>query len=357
MKQTYNVIGLMSGTSLDGLDIAHCSFRLENNKWFFEINQAETILYKKEMSAYLSSLFHVSGFELIEADRNYGNWLGIQVREFLSKYPLATDFVASHGHTIFHQPEKAFTFQLGHGPAIAATCGLPVISDFRSLDIALGGQGAPLVPIGDKLLFTEYGACLNLGGFANISFEENGIYRALDICPCNILLNEYAMVLGKSYDESGALAASGMCCEPLLKELKALPFYNLSGPKSLGHEWVTANMRPILDTYNLSAQDMLRTLVEHMATQITPYIARKTNVLVTGGGALNTFLCSRIQAIANTQLTIPNPQLIAYKEALVFAFLGVLNSRGETNTLLSVTGAEKDSCGGSFCNLSALLHI
>ncbi len=350
MKQAYNVIGLMSGTSLDGLDIAHCSFRFENNQWFFEINQAETISYKEEMSAYLSKLIHISGIELIEADRNYGNWLGIQVREFLSKYPLATDFVASHGHTIFHQPEKAFTFQLGHGPSIAAACGLPVISDFRSLDVALGGQGAPLVPIGDKLLFEEYDACLNLGGFANISFESEGKRVAFDICPCNILLNEYAKQLGMPYDENGNIAASGIVKEELLDKLNALSFYQLPGPKSLGQEWVAGHMRPILDKYNLRAQDMLRTLVEHMATQIATYIQGKATVLVTGGGAFNIFLCSRIQAIANTTLTIPNPKLIAFKEALVFAFLGVLHTRHEANALSSVTGSRNNSVGGNYCH-------
>lgn len=350
MKHTYNVIGMMSGTSLDGLDMAHCTFRFENYKWSFVINHAETISYEKEMIVYLSNLNNVSGVDLIAADRNYGKWMGSQVKAFVSKHLLQTDFIASHGHTIFHQPDKGFTFQLGHGPAIAAECGLPVISDFRSLDVALGGQGAPLVPIGDKYLFAEFGACLNLGGFANISFEADGNRLAFDICPCNVLLNEYAEKLGKPFDDGGQLASRGKVSTVLLTQLNELAFYLKRGPKSLGMEWVNMEVKPILNAINLSTQDMLCTLVEHIAIQIANSSDGKGNILVTGGGAFNTYLCSRIQAVSSKLLSIPDTKLIAFKEAVVFAFLGVLHTRHEANSLSSVTGARNNSVGGNYCH-------
>lgn len=346
----YHVIGIMSGTSLDGVDIAFCSFSEKANKWTYRIEQAETISYDKEWKSKLSSLENESAFNFVQTHIEYGHFLGKLVKEMIDESYLNVDFVSSHGHTIFHQPNKRFTFQIGAGATIAAECKLPVVCDFRSLDVALGGQGAPLVPIGDHLLFNEYTYCLNLGGFANVSFEADAKRIAFDICPVNIVTNQLCRSIGKEMDDKGEIGRTGNIHEALLHKLNELAYYQLkkNTPKSLGKEWVMENFYPILHQYTISVPDQLRTIYEHVALQIAKATesTHQKNMLITGGGAYNIFLMERITALTKHAIVLPDKHTIEFKEALIFAFLGVLRMREEINCLKSVTGALKNSVGG-----------
>jgi len=288
--------------------------------------------------------------ELARLNIVYGKFLGNQVAYFINKNNLKPHFVSSHGHTIFHQPQNSFTFQAGAGAAIAAECKLPVVCDFRTLDVALGGQGAPLVPIGDKLLFNEYEYCLNLGGFANVSFEYYNQRLAFDICPVNIVLNHYTQKLGIEYDKNGDIASKGTLNKNLLDKLNSLEFYSLPAntPKSLGKEWVQKYIIPLIDSFNESNENILATYIEHIVMQLFKSITKKNaKVLISGGGVYNTFLINRLKVISGLNIIIPDKNTIEFKEALIFAFLGVLRVKNEINTLKSVTGAIADSSGGS----------
>lgn len=345
----YRVAGLMSGTSLDGVDIACCYLREENGHWEYSIVKAETFPYSLEWKSRLQQLPQAGGMELAHAHADYGHFLGNLVRIFLAQHNLEVDLVASHGHTIFHQPQHGFTCQIGDGAAIAAECHLPVIADFRTLDIALGGQGAPLVPLGDHILFSEYSRCLNIGGFANISFDNEGRRLAFDICPANIILNYLSEKLGLPYDRDGLLAASGQVIGSLLLQLNEIEYYRLPPPKSLGREWVENSILPLLNTNEFSVYDVLRTATEHIAVQLAKAIGTKSGqqVLITGGGAFNAFLLQRLGARSDATMVVPDPVLVNFKEALVFALLGVLRLRGESNCLADVTGARENASGGA----------
>ena len=342
------IIGVMSGTSLDGIDIAYVKIsNTENYK--FEILKATTVPYTKHWKSALKNGFHLKGEELTKLDADYGALLGEIIQDFITKNDISTiDYIASHGHTIYHNPAKNYTLQIGNGPYIPSITGIKTICDFRSQDIALGGQGAPLVPIGDMLLFSEYDYCLNLGGFSNISLDKNNQRVAFDICPVNIVLNHYVAALNFEYDDKGVIASSGEIDLTLLNELNSLPFYNESKPKSLGYEFIVETIIPIIDKYNLETEGVLRTFVEHVAIQISRKVesnASKT-MLIAGGGAYNTFLVERIQWYTKTKLIMPNDTIVNYKEALVFALLGFLKNEGQNNCLKSVTGASKDHSSG-----------
>lgn len=341
----------MSGTSLDGLDIAFCIFKKQGAKWTYSIKKADTIKYSEKLKQELKTVENKSALELALLDKKFGHFIGEQTRLFIPKNKVQVDFISSHGHTIFHQPKKKLTLQIGSGAAIAAETKLPVVCDFRAVDVALGGQGAPLVPIGDKLLFSDFDACINLGGFANISFEINSKRIAFDICPVNIALNELVQKKGFDFDRNGALAKKGKIDLELLKKLNSLAFYNQKAPKSLGKEWVIENIYPTLNKTKISIEDKLRTFTEHAAIQISNTLHKNLNgknkkILITGGGAYNIFLIESIKAKASHQIIVPDKNTIEYKEALIFAFLGLLRYKNEINTLKSVTGAEKDSIGG-----------
>lgn len=350
-SQIYNVIGLMSGTSLDGLDIAFCRFTVDKNKWDYEIVKAETKAYSEEWKRKLLSLEKADALAFQEIHTDFGFYCGRLVSDFIIKHGIKVDFVSSHGHTVFHQPDKRITVQAGSGSAIAAACKMPVVCDFRSLDVALGGQGAPLVPIGDRLLFAGFDYCLNLGGFANISYEHESKRIAYDICPVNIVMNVICQKSGKPYDDKGAIARSGMVSPFLLNEFNQLSFYKIPvhSPKSLGKEWVITNIDPILDQFEIQENDLLRTFCEHIAVQISKTVASKKSgtLLITGGGTYNDFLIERIKELVPLEVVIPDSETIEFKEALIFAFLGVLRFRNEVNCLKSVTGARQDNCGGA----------
>jgi anhydro-N-acetylmuramic acid kinase len=349
MKQTSkHIIGVMSGTSLDGIDIVYVRFDT-NDEINFKIINATTIPYNDLWKNRLKGGFHLSGEDLTLLDADYGIFLGETIKSFIEENEIKNiDFIASHGHTIFHNPDKNYTLQIGNTPSISSITGLKTICDFRTQDIALGGQGAPLVPIGDELLFPNYDYCLNLGGFSNISLNKNNQRIAFDICPVNIVLNHYVSKLNLEFDDKGSIASSGKTDEILLKELNALKFYNSTKPKSLGFEFIIETIFPIIDKYDMEIADILRTFVEHIAIQITKKIDSNSSkkVLITGGGAFNLFLIERIKHYTNTKLIIPENLLINYKEALIFGLLGLLKDEGKNNCLESVTGAKKDHSSG-----------
>ena len=355
MKET-TAIGLMSGSSLDGLDIALVKFNEENDKYGFQILEAETLPYPDRWKTQLAEAFHKRPEDLVQLDKDYGRYLGEQVSAFAKKHNASPDFVASHGHTIFHRPEEHYTLQIGDGQELAKACSFTVINDFRSEDVSKGGQGAPLVPIGDKLLFSDYEICLNIGGIANLSYDENGQRIAYDLCIANQALNYLAQMNGLDYDRDGELARSGEVSHDLLKKLNYLPFFIQEPPKSLGREFFETYQKDLLDcgtrdcgtAGHHSIADMLATFVEHIALQIALPISflPKGKILCTGGGARNKFLIERLQARTKHEVVVPEKMIIDYKEALVFAFLGLLRLGGKTNVLASVTGAESDSCSG-----------
>lgn len=341
----------MSGSSLDGVDVALCRF-MKTNSWVFSILRAETIPYPDEWIQKLKGATKLSGVELTQLDVEYGHYLGLLVKQFLSAGNENADIISSHGHTIFHQPDKRFTLQIGDGASIAAETGLPVVFDFRSGDVALGGQGAPLVPVGDKILFGEYDYCINIGGIANISFEESNQRIAFDICPANQLLNKLSEELNLEFDNDGLLARSGNISAELLNQLNAFSYYNskTSGPKSLGNQQIAEYFFPLLHSASISIEDKLCTCTEHIAQKISETVNRENSavqkILLTGGGAFNKFLVDLLKEKTHHEIILPSEEIIKFKEALVFAFLGVLRMRNEINILKSVTGASRDSVGG-----------
>jgi anhydro-N-acetylmuramic acid kinase len=347
----YNVIGVMSGTSLDGLDICYCSFSVtKDNKWNYKINTATTIDISLDLKTKLKNAITFSGLDLALLNNEMGDFIGHSINQFIKKHSInSIDFISSHGHTIFHQPEKKLTLQIGNGANISSITKYPVICDFRSVDLALNGNGAPLVPIGDNLLFAEYDYCLNLGGIANISYQDKRRI-AFDICPTNIVLNKLASELGKEYDENGDFAKSGKINNTLLAELNRIEYYQKSHPKSLGFEWVEQNIFPILKNYEISIEDKLRTYTEHIALQISKQLKKDSSLFITGGGVFNHFLIQRLNEVSDVKIVIPSKEIINFKEALIFGFLGVLRYRNEINSLKSVTGAMFDNIGGCIYN-------
>jgi anhydro-N-acetylmuramic acid kinase len=339
-------IGLMSGTSLDGLDLVYVQFD-KNAYKNFKIIAAKTYSYSKEWVERLKNGMYLSEDELKKLHVDFGMLLGDLVNKFSVEEKIShVDFIASHGHTIFHEPAKGITLQVGDGQCIANKTRYKVICDFRSQDVQLGGQGAPLVPIGDDQLFSQYEACLNLGGFANISFTQKKSRIAFDVCPVNIVLNHYAKKLGYLYDAEGAIASSGTIQADLLDELNSLSFYQQAPPKSLGFEWVLTSIFPIIGKYDIATKDILRTFVEHVAIQMERILKNRSTILITGGGAFNLFLIERMQYYVDSKLIIPSGEIVNYKEALIFSFLGLLKIEDKINCLSSVTGAKKNHSSG-----------
>jgi len=337
----------MSGTSLDGVDLAEIIFSEENNKISFEIRKTQTVPYSKEWIFKLKNGINYSEKELKVLNSEYTVLLGNIIQTFISENKIENiDVVSSHGHTILHQPQNDFTLQIGNLPEITQIVNQKVVCDFRVQDVELGGQGAPLVPIGDRLLFSEYDYCLNLGGFSNISFEEKGKRIAYDISPVNTVLNFYANKLGFEYDNKGELSKGGTFHKTLFDRLNSLEFYQKKHPKSLGFEFVKDVIFPITENYE--TQEVLRTFTEHIAFQISGNIRqKKSKLLITGGGAYNHFLIDRIRYyLPGTEIVIPNKKIVEYKEALIFALLGYLKLQDRINVLSSVTGAEHNHSSG-----------
>ena len=343
----------MSGTSLDGLDLAYCHIWEKNGSWEFDIITTKSVSYDAEMLSSLKDAISLSAEKLIELHNTYGTWLGEQALLFIEENKLDVHYIASHGHTTHHRPEMGLTFQVGSGQHLANTSGHKVICDFRTNDLALGGQGAPLVPIGDRIFFNEYDFCLNLGGISNISFDVKGKRIAYDIGLANMILNYITRKIKLEYDDDGKLARKGTINKKMLKRLNDLQYYLLPHPKSIGYEWFLDEVVPIVEETDDSIENLLHTSVHHICDKIAQQIKLNTNrkkqsLLVTGGGALNTFFIETLQQKLGetTNVMIPEKIIIEFKEALVFALMGVLRVEQQTNVLSSVTGAKKDSSSG-----------
>ena len=347
-KDSYKVIGVMSGTSLDGIDLAYLFFDY-TDQWNFQISYTATVPYSDNWKQKLQKAIHFSKQELDELNVAYTQYLGDVIQKFIISNQIDTiDAICSHGHTILHQPQNGITLQIGNLPMLSQLLNQNIVCDFRVQDVALGGQGAPLVPIGDELLFNEYDYCLNLGGFSNVSFNEDGTRIAFDISPVNTVLNFYANTLGLEYDDAGKIAKSGKIHEALFQELNAVEFYFKSYPKSLGMEFVNQSILPIIQSKTIETDSILHTFVEHIAFQIAKALPNKTGkLLVTGGGAYNSYLLERMQFyLPKTEIIVPDTKVIEFKEALIFGFLGVLRLRNEVNVLSSVTGAKENHSSG-----------
>lgn len=345
--QKTKIIGVMSGTSLDGVDLAELVFSERQGKIQFEILKTKTVAYSNQWVEKLRNSINYSVGDLEILNQDYTEVLGQIIKNFISENNIKNiTAVASHGHTVLHQPDNGITVQIGNLPKIAQIIGEKVVCDFRVQDVRLKGQGAPLVPIGDQLLFSEYEYCLNLGGFSNISFEENGKRIAYDISPVNTVLNFYALKLGFDYDDKGSISAKGYFDRKLFDTLNNLDYYRQKYPKSLGYEFVKTNILPTTENY--PAQTVLRTFTEHIAYQISLNIAKENSkLLITGGGAYNAFLVDRIRYyLPKTEIIIPSPILVEYKEALIFGLLGYLRLQNRINVLSSVTGATHNHSSG-----------
>ena len=352
----YRAIGLMSGSSLDGLDIAHCHFWQEEHKWQFEIMHVDCIAYDSSLAIQLRNADKTSGKELALLDIQLAEFWATHIQTFIQLHNLtdSIDFIASHGHTVFHEPNQGYSTQIGNANTLAAKTNLKVVADFRMADIAAGGQGAPLVPFGEKHLFAEYDVCINLGGIANITFNDSNPI-AYDVAVCNQVLNYLAQQVGKSYDRDGAIAAEGTVDEALLSTLNQVGFYNQQAPKSLSNQFVSKQILPILDASKLSTSSQLATYSVHIAQQLAKEIKNhpnditSINILLTGGGAYNQFIVRELAKALNTNIVLPNRAIIEYKEAAIMAFLGLMRTLDQPNCLASVTGAKQDVMGGIIC--------
>ncbi|HEU5146949.1 MAG TPA: anhydro-N-acetylmuramic acid kinase [Chryseosolibacter sp.] len=352
VKSKYKVIGMMSGTSLDGLDLAYCVFQNGASGWKYTIEKTATLKYSSDWLAKLSQAHTLPGVELMALDAAYGSYLGKAARAFADKHALKPDFIASHGHTVFHQPQKKFTTQIGNGFNLHAACMIPVVCDFRMQDVAFGGEGAPLVPAGDKFLFHQYDVCLNLGGIANLSVDVKGKRMAFDICFCNMGLNYLAAEAGKKYDKGGALAAAGAVNDKMLASLQKVYRKCRKKRPSLGREIFETDILSLLDDKQIPLEDRICTFTESSAREICEAIKEhkhNAQVLCTGGGAFNAFLIARMLDNGEDDMTfiIPEDDVVKFKEALVFGFLGVLRVRDEVNCLRSVTHALRDTSSGT----------
>lgn len=358
-KQVYHVLGIMSGTSLDGIDIAEIYFEIKNNNWSFTLGKCATIPYDEKWVTRLKNAISFTPEELDSLNNEYTLLLGTIINEFITSHDIQNlDAVCSHGHTILHQPQNGFTLQIGNLPSVAQYCNQNVVCNFRIQDVELGGQGAPLVPIGDKILFSEYDFCLNLGGFSNISLEFENKRIAFDISPVNTVLNFYANQLGFNFDNQGAISRSGLVNLDLLNKLNALEYYKTQFPKSLGFEFVKSIVLPLIESHTISTEDKMRTFTEHIAYQawqaLTNFNLLNKKMLITGGGAYNTFLIERLQHyVPELTIVIPDAKTLEYKEALIFGLLGVLKLRNEINVLSSVTGAKHNHCSGFIYSIDA----
>jgi anhydro-N-acetylmuramic acid kinase len=344
VNKTGNIIGIMSGTSLDGLDVALCNFNTENYITTFKLIACETFLYQPVWKERLQNAFDASAEQYFKLHSLYGEFIAEKVNQFLEKHNQTADFIASHGHTVFHRPQLGFTTQIGCGATIAAKTNINTVCDFRSLDVALNGQGAPLVPIGDRDLFHTYESCLNIGGIANISFTKNDKTSAFDICIANMALNHLTETVGKAYDDGGVMASEGICDQDLLEQLLNLKTNN----QSLGREWFENYFLPVLNASSISINDKLATCVDFLVQNIIQVLKQQAlnSVLITGGGAYNTYFIKRLKADFNRTIHIPSDDIIQFKEAIIFAYLGYLRVNENINTLSSVTKANRDSIGG-----------
>ena len=354
MSNNFKIIGIMSGTSLDGVDIAHCTFK-KNKNWTYKIDKAKTVEYPSRMKKKLKSCFELSGYKLIKLDHDLGEFIGLEINKFIKHNDLNPEIISSHGHTVFHNPKEKIGLQIGNANKILSIVKIPVINNFRELDIILGGQGAPLVPIGEKLLFKGYDYFINLGGIINITKIDSSSVEAYDVVASNLVLNNISNKLNFEFDNKGNIARKGKLISTLFDELNSLKFYKKNHPKSIGIEWINKKIFPIIYKSNHKLEDVMATFSNHIAYQLIKNIdGKKNKILVTGGGVYNDFLVEKIKVYdKNKNLwIIPDNKLIKYKEALIFAFMGLLKKLNKQNILNNVTGSNiKISAGNISKNI------
>lgn len=355
-QKTYHLLGLMSGSSLDGLDICFATIT-SGNDFHFTIHAAETFNYSENELNFFRSINTDPEINHLQEDIICAEIFSEYINRFLYQYGIKnTDAIASHGHTIFHYPQRGITCQLGNGKLMAERTGLPCITNFRQADVSAGGQGAPLVPMTDELFFSDYDACLNIGGIANISFRLYDKRIGFDICAANQLLNYCAQQLNLPYDDGGIIAKSGKVHSELLSQLNGATFFSKHWPRSMDNNEIRHQFIPMLNNSKLSVQDQLATATEHIADRIAEIIRDQIKIgglstaqyrmLVTGGGALNGWLLQRIQDLSGIEIHLPSLQIIHFKEALAMCLMGVLRLEERPNFLPSVTGARMPVCGG-----------
>lgn len=354
---TYQAIGLMSGSSLDGIDIACCEFQQRGDAISFTLLAAETILLTEAWQGRLLHLPDQSARILAQTHVYFGHYLAQLTRDFIERHQLDPDFIASHGHTVFHDPDRRYTTQIGDGAALAALTRRTVITDFRTQDIAINGEGTPIAPAADRYLFSEYDYLLNIGGIANLTLNRPGRPIAFDLSGANQVFNALAQLTGQPYDADGALARNGQLLPDLLHDVEALPYFEQRPPKSLANSWVQQTLLPYFLEHPASVEDRLHTAVQHLVQVTTrsierlpqpPHAAR--TLLVTGGGAFNTFLIEELQTRLQSlgiQIVLPDPDIIHFKEAILMALMGLLRLQGRPNCFRSVTGARRDTVGGA----------
>ena len=346
--KNYYVIGLMSGTSIDGVDLVYANFFYDKH-WSFKILKSKTYEYDMDWQNILKNLSDKDLNSIKLIDKNYTKLLSEYILKFIEEFSIKQiDFISSHGHTALHDPSNSITYQIGNLKELSDYIGLKVICDFRDQDIKLGGQGAPLVPVGEKYIFPEYSTLINLGGFANITINSNNNLIAYDICPVNIVFNHLSNLKDLKYDDKGKMALSGTLNIELFNCLQSLEYYKQVSPKSLGVEWVYQNIFPIVNCFSeIPLEDLLNTFSKHFAGQIANNIKSSNKTLITGGGAYNDYLIQNIIDLTESEIIIPRSEIIEFKEALIFGFLGVLKDLNINNCYSSVTGAMKDHCSGN----------
>jgi len=353
----YNVIGITSGTSLAGLDLVFAALTEVRGKWTYEVKASERVEYTAEWEEKLGKAADLPARDYLLLHSEYGHFIGHAVNQFIADHQLdhQVHFIAAHGDTVFHIPAQKMTAQLGDGAAISAVTGLSVISDLRAMDIAFGGKGAPLLPIAEQLLFPDYQYRVNLGENATLAAQIDGQLIASDICACNYVLDTLAETLNFPFDKDGQLAAGGVTDQSLLNALNGLAFYNEASPRHMSSKFGTGTVLPMIQQHQLSTQGKLNTYTHHIAAQIEKIVKdllpQEENVprslLLTGGGAANTYLVKTIEAALQPHNVTVTVQHDPFRNALMIALLGALRWRQEPNGLASVTGAEKDSVGGA----------
>lgn len=343
----------MSGTSLDGLDLCAVEFERTNGRWTYRIHAFETIPYRGTLwPEHLTAAYRDRGALRTQVSHEFALWCQGQWLDFGARHQFAAHAVAHHGHTVEHDPLRGITVQIGHEASAFASSPIPVVGDFRSGNVARGGQGAPLVPLADRDLFEDFAVCVNLGGFSNASWTDGGgLRRAGDLGPCNGLLNPLAGELGRDYDPEGTYAATGTA-RPT-PDLEKLHYYGAPFPKSLGREWMETDFLPAFNAKRPNrTEDALATASAHIAWSIAQGLraanAPKGPALLSGGGAYNTDLIRRLRETApEWEWTVAPKDILEAKEALAFAYLGLLRLRGEPNVLASYAGGTADGCDGS----------
>ncbi|XP_064473646.1 anhydro-N-acetylmuramic acid kinase-like [Ornithodoros turicata] len=364
----YEVIGVMSGSSLDGLDIIYTRFSLTSSDcWEYNIQHCTCYNYSPTWIDKLKHATSTSALEYQLLNTEYGRYIGEYVLRFIRENRLdgKVHLIACHGHTVFHLPSQLTTSTLGDGATVAAVTGLPVVSDLRSMDVALGGQGSPIALTAERKLFgNEYQFFLNIGGMACLTYAGKNYSDsfAVDVCPANQLLNLLANREGRAFDRSGEMAKSGKVSTRLLKDLDDFDYYKKSFPKSLGVDFGPEILYPLIQAHDLSTADALQTFTEHICNQVAEVIRlvertvkdglpQSSKMLVTGGGARNLFLVDRLtERLKEFRITVvvPNDELVKFKEALVTSVIGVQRLRGEENFIGEVSGASRSSIGGAF---------